>query len=187
MCSLVYFDTNVFDNLVKRTGGVSEADEERLRANVSSGKLTVVAGHINLRETLAALQSRPEIARAQLSLIVNLADWDRFAKFSTQILEDDVRHFAFNGEGANTPFEMETTHIRSAMQGIIDGQMSGKELEAVIGEDREQKRAFRDSVKKSRDETTRELGELKKVGEIPSFEQFFLDGAEGWALVACNS
>lgn len=71
---LVYLDTNVFDNLVKKTGGVTEADEERLRADVCSRKLTVVASHINIRETLAALQSRPEIAKAQLGLIVSLAD-----------------------------------------------------------------------------------------------------------------
>jgi len=32
MSQLVYLDTNVFDNLIKKEGGVTEADEERLRA-----------------------------------------------------------------------------------------------------------------------------------------------------------
>jgi hypothetical protein len=91
MSLLVYFDTNVFDNVVKKTGGVTEADEEWLRAASSSGKLTIVASHINIRETLAAFVSRPDIARTQFSLIASLADWERLIRFSTEILEDDIR------------------------------------------------------------------------------------------------
>jgi predicted nucleic acid-binding protein len=72
---LVYLDTNVFDNLLKKTNGVTHADELQLCAAVTSRQLKIVASHINLRETIAALRSRPEIARAQLSLIVSLADW----------------------------------------------------------------------------------------------------------------
>ena len=102
---LVYLDTNVFDNLLKKTNGVTHADELQLRAAVTSRQLTIVASNVNLLETIAALRSRPEIARAQLGLIVSLADWDRFIRFSSEVLEDGIRHFAFNGERANTPFE----------------------------------------------------------------------------------
>jgi hypothetical protein len=177
MSLLVYFDTNIFDNLIKKTGGVAEADERRLYAAVSSRRLTIVISHTNIREALAALESRPDVARAQLNLIVSLADWDRLVRLSPEILEDDIRHFAFNGEGANTPFVKETTYIRSMLRRVIDGRMGGKELEAVIHEDRDQKRTFLDRVKKVRAETTRGLEDLRKIGEIPSFEQFFRDGA----------
>ena len=187
---LVYFDTNVFDNLVKKkTGGVTEADEERLRTAVSSRQLTVVASHINIRETIAAFHSRPEIPSAQLGLIVSLADWDRFVRFSSDILEDDIRHFAFNGERANTPFEgdRQAAHIRSVVQGIVDARIGLRELEAAIGEDRDQKSAFLDSVNKSRAETAGGLEELRKKGEIPSFEQFFEDAAKEHVLAFIQS
>jgi len=43
---LAYLDTNVFDNLLKRTNGITEADELRLRAAITSRQLTIVASHI---------------------------------------------------------------------------------------------------------------------------------------------
>jgi hypothetical protein len=125
MSSLAYLDTNIFDNLIKKTGGVTQTDETRLHAAVHSQQLTIVISHTNIRETLGALESRPDIARTQLGLILSLADWDRLVRLSPEILEDDIRHFAFNGEGANTPFVRDTTHIRSILQGVIDGRMSG--------------------------------------------------------------
>jgi hypothetical protein len=64
---LAYLDTNIFDNLLKKSNGVTDADELRLRAAVTSRQLTIVASHINLRETIAALRSNPEIARASLA------------------------------------------------------------------------------------------------------------------------
>jgi hypothetical protein len=103
-------------------------------------------------------------------------------KFSTQILEDDIRHFAFNGEGAGTPYQREPTNIWAILQRVIEGRMSAKQLDAVIGEDREQKREFLEGVRKSRADTTNELEELRKLGAIPSFEQFFEDGAEKFVL-----
>ena len=130
MSLLVYFDTNVFDNLIKETGGVTNADVTRLRAAVSSRQLTLVASHINIRETLAALNNRPEIVKVQLALIAELIDWDRFVRFSTDILEDDIKHFAFNGERANTVFEnnRQAAHIRSVVQRIVDGRISPSRL-----------------------------------------------------------
>jgi hypothetical protein len=35
---LAYFDTNIFDNLLKKTGGVVESDEVRLRAAIKAQK-----------------------------------------------------------------------------------------------------------------------------------------------------
>lgn len=129
----------MFDNLIKRTNGVTESDEEQLRASVFSGQLTVVVGHTNIRETLSGLDSRPDVAREQLSLIAELADWDRFVRLHRAILEDDVRHFAFNGERANTPFEKDASHILSKVRLVVDGSIGFKELKAVIAEDYEQK------------------------------------------------
>lgn len=109
-----------------------------------------------------------------------MADWDRFVRFSSEILEDDVRHFAFNGERANSPFEgnRQAAHIRSVLCSIVDGQIGLRELEATIGEDHDQKTAFLASVKKSRAEAAGEVEEFRKANDIPSFEEFFEDGAE---------
>src|SRR5713101_181471 len=116
-CSTIaYFDTNIFDNLIKKRNSITDADEARLRTAVSSGRLTIVVSHTTIRETLAALESRPDIARGQFELIASLADWDRFVLMSDEILENDIKHFAFNGEAANTPFEKDAAHIRSKLQ-----------------------------------------------------------------------
>src|SRR5258708_39986735 len=137
--TIAYFDTNIFDNLIKKTNGITDADDARLRAAVPSRQLTFVVSHTTIREALAALESRPDIARGQLELIASIADWDRFVRLSSEILENDIKHFAFNGEAANSPFEKNAAHIRSKVQLIIEGRIRFGELEAGIGEDRENK------------------------------------------------
>ncbi len=178
MSLLVYFDTNIFNHLFKKTNDITEIDEKRLRAAVSSRQLTIVISHTIIRETLATLKSHPDLARVLLSLIVELADWDRFLPLCPEILERDIRHFAFNGERANTPFVKDTTHIQTILHRIIDGQIDVRHAAAAIHEDQEQKETFRERVEKSRAQTTRALEEFEKSSEIPSFEQFFIDGAE---------
>jgi hypothetical protein len=187
-CSTIaYFDTNIFDNLIKRTNGITDADDARLRAAVSSGRVKVVVSHITIREALAALESRPDIARGQLELIVGLADWDRFVRLSSEVLESDVKHFVFNGEAANTPFEKNAAHIRSKVQLIIEGRIGFGELEAVIGEDRAYKTDFLDTVRRANAGTAADLEEFRKANGIPSFEEFFEDGMEAQVLAFVES
>ena len=187
-CSpIAYFDTNIFDNLIKRTNGITDADYDRLRAAVSSRRLTVVVSHTTIREVLAALESRPDIARGQLELIANLADWDRFVRLSSEVLENDVKHFAFNGEGANTPFEKDAAHIRSKLQLIIEGRIGFRELEAVIGEDREYKTDFLGTIRRVSTEGAAELEEFRKANGVPSFEEYLEDGMEAQVLAFAES
>lgn len=186
---LAYLDTNVFDHLFKKEKGATDADELQLRAAVSSGQLTIVVSHINIREILAALHRSPEIVGPELSLIASLANWDYFVRFHSAILEDDIKHFAYNGERSNTPFEDERTvaRIRAAVRQVIDDPQRTRGLEAVIREDWEQKKAFLDGVKKSRGETAAGLEELRKRNEIPPFEQYLENGAEEFALAFAQS
>jgi hypothetical protein len=185
--TIAYFDTNIFDNLVKKTNGITDADYDQLLAAVSMERLTIVVSHTTIQETLAALESRPDLARVQLGLIVNLADWDRFVRFHSEILEDDIKHFAFNGEAANTPFERRATHIRSRLQLVIDGRLGLGELKAIVSENRDQKKAFLDSVKKANAGTAAELEEFRKANGIPTFEQFLDDGMEAQVLAFVES
>jgi hypothetical protein len=87
MSLLVYLDTNIFNHLIKKTGGITQTDEKRLRAAVSSRQLTILISQTNIREALAALESHANLARALLSLIIELADWDRFLPLCPEILE----------------------------------------------------------------------------------------------------
>jgi hypothetical protein len=176
---LVYLDTNIFDNLTKKTGGVTQTDERRLREAVSSRQLTIVVSQTNVREAPAALEGYPRSARANLGLIMELADWDRFVRLCPEILEEDIRHFAYNSEGANTPFVRSSTRVQSILRRVINGPIGIREAEAAIHEDRKQKQTFMKRVKEARAQTTRALEEFKKKsGEIPSFDEFFIDGAE---------
>ncbi len=84
---LVYFDTNIFDQILKKRCGVGDSDERKLRAALSSERLLIAASHVTIRETIATLHSSPENARAQFGLIESFIDWDRFLKFHSEILE----------------------------------------------------------------------------------------------------
>ena len=173
---LVYFDTNVFDNLVKRTGGVIEADELRLRDAISESQIVVLASHVNLRETIAAFRSSPDLAKAQFQMISTLVDWSRIVRFHSSLLEDDIRQFAYSGERSSRIFET-SSNIHSAVQLIIEGKKPIQELGPVIREDFEEKKEFLENVKKIRSETEAPLEELRKAGDIPTFQEWFADAA----------
>lgn len=183
--TIAYFDTNIFDNLIKRTNGIKDADEARLRAAVSSGRVKVVVSHTTFREALAALESRPDVARRQLELIVSFADWDRFIRLSSEVLESDVKHFVFNGEAANSPFEKNAAHIRSKLQLIVEGRIGFEELEEVIS--RAYKTGFVDTVRRANAGTAADLEEFRKANGIPSFEEFLEDGMEAQVLAFVES
>jgi hypothetical protein len=182
---LVYFDTNVFDNLVKKTGGVKTEDESLLRDAVSSRRIRVLLSHVTIRETIAALRSRPEIVGPQLSLMVELADWDRFIRFHSVILESDIRHFAFNGEQANTPFEnnQNAANIRATLERVIAEPTLTNILDKVLNEDRHQKQEFLHGIRDARAETEQKLEEFRKQGNVPAFEEWFKDSAEQWGVL----
>jgi hypothetical protein len=66
---VAYFDTNVFDNILKKSGGVTSDDTKCLEFLVGAGELCVLPSIINIQGTLGARQSRrPEIVLPQLRL-----------------------------------------------------------------------------------------------------------------------
>jgi predicted nucleic acid-binding protein len=184
MSILAYFDTNVFDQLHKNTDGAADAHERALRAALSSRRITIVVGHTNIREILAALRRSPEIVGPELSLIASIVDWNYFVRLHSIILRDDIKHFAYNGERANTAFEEEhtATSIRQAVSRVIDNPFNTEELEAVLQEDSEQKLTFLEGVTRARAETAEGVKELREKNEIPSFEEYYEDSAEKVAL-----
>ena len=47
----IYFDTNIFDHLVKGIG-ITEAEERALRSAVNSGHISVLLSYLNLEEVM---------------------------------------------------------------------------------------------------------------------------------------
>jgi hypothetical protein len=186
---LAYFDTNIFDNILKRTGGVTEEDEVQLRVAIETGQMSILPGVLNLQETVGAFHSRrPDIVLPQLELILSLCDWERFVKPHNMILEDDVRHFAWNGE-PTVPFVRESTarQLRSMTKRLIDGSEDMHRLDAEILKDQEQKKAFLDRVQEVAESVSQQTQELHEKGEIPDFEQYFHEGVTDFAVMFAKS
>ena len=102
---------------------------------------------------------------------MGLTNWDYFVRFHSTILRDDIKHFAYNGEQSNSPFEDErtVTRIRAAIRQVVEDQQRVKNLTAVVREDQEQKRAFLVGARKSRRETEADLEELRREWRNPPF------------------
>ena len=81
MIKNVYLDTNVFDHMYKKVG-VSESDLLALDYVVKTGKIFILLSIVNLEEALCALQSCPELAMAELQLILGLTDRRRLTHWT---------------------------------------------------------------------------------------------------------
>lgn len=174
---VAYFDTNIFDNMLKRTAGVLADDEARLLRAIESRKLAIVTSILNISETIDA--RRPEIVLPQLNLIARMADKDRFVKPHDIVLTDDIKHFAWNGE-PDSPFIREPMlgQLRSALDRILSGQDAIEDFEDVIEENVNQKVRFLTGISDVRSETYPQIQELRQREEIPSFERYLADQSE---------
>lgn len=99
---IAYFDTNIFDHIHKRIG-FTDSDLSALRSAVKAGKIKILLSVLNLEETSAALDSCPDVAIAELQLILELADWQRFVKPTNMLLSDDIGCYA-RGVSVIPPF-----------------------------------------------------------------------------------
>jgi len=135
---LVYFDTNIFDNLLKKTQGITERVEASLRAAIKSGALSVLVEIHAIDETAASRRDPVP----QLRLIWELCDWDRIVKPADMLLVDDIKHFAFSGDAAHPFIEArQRDGLSEAMQMLLaDSERLTKMRELV------QKRAFTETT-----------------------------------------
>jgi len=174
---VAYFDTNIFDNILKKTAGVLEDDMPQLLRAIESRRLAIVTSILNISETMDA--RRPEIVLSQLNLIARLADRDRFVKPHDLVLTDDIKHFAWNGE-PGSPFIREPMlgELRTALDRILRGQETIRDFEDVIQQNENQKARFLDGISDVRSETYPQIQELREGGEVPSFERYLADQSE---------
>lgn len=167
MGKIVYFDTNVFDHLVKRENNVTAADEKELRLAVQDGKISIPISLINLEEALCALENYPKEASKNYKIISDLSDCRKIIKTPRQMLLDDINAYARLGIGGSPYFKDSVLKIN---QGELRNPERIKELLRVITNIKEEKEIFRlDNIISKKDV----LSTRNKLDSVPSFDQFW--------------
>src|SRR5262245_24876348 len=92
--SSVYFDTNTFDHIYKRIGGVTAADLELLKLRIKEGDVRVRFSIVNIEEVLLAVQKDAAVAFGELRLIVDLCGTQTIIKAHEVVLKQDIEAYA---------------------------------------------------------------------------------------------
>ena len=177
-----YFDTSLFDNLLK-LNRLTAADLTELRSAIQTRRLAIVSNILNMQETIDALHSQsPEVVVPQLDLIASLIDWSRFVKPSDWLLTDDIRHFAWCGD-PSSPFLPESVVevVHGAVMDIIRGRMPCADLDDVVRENSRQKSAFAAGLENDNAQTASMVEQLRKEGVFPEFADIFAIAAQDFA------
>jgi len=186
-----YFDTNVFDHIYKKLHGITEADESTLRSLVRAGTVSIPLSILNLEETLLLLEreTRRDLVKAELQLILDLADWQRMAKEPKQLLSDDITSYA-QGSAASSPF-IEEARLRKIHAGIREtllnlGPQSISELLGAVSETKTQIAEFKQGMDKGQEKLSPLVEKLRNEGQRPPrfdqwWERLAVGLAEGFA------
>lgn len=177
MMKIAYFDTNVFDQIYKQLA-VREADQIALRSAVDEGKICILLSILNLEEVISALKSRPDLAIAEINLILNLARWDRLLKGPDELVRDDIRCYARN-EALSQPFVIDS-EIISGLQALRNlNNQDISELLVMAEEVQKQKEEFMAGMRRGREELSSDVKKLH--GWRPTFEEYWESLAEKFA------
>lgn len=161
MTKTAYFDMNVFDHIHKRIG-VTESDLTRLRSLIRAGKLSVLLSILNLEETVPLLNSSPELAIAELKLILCLTDWQKLLKPPNLLLSDDIKSYA-RGEVPCQPF-IEDSVIQLNLRAFLNPSQQGiTELLEVVKVTQKQKEDFKARMTEAREGVLFQAKKLKDL------------------------
>ncbi|MFQ5853753.1 MAG: hypothetical protein ACE5JU_24605 [Candidatus Binatia bacterium] len=168
MTKTVYFDTNVFDHIHKGIG-ITKADLLALRSALGAGKISILLSYLNLEEALSALDSCPALAKAELQLILDLADWKRMVKPANMLLSGDINCYA-RGEVPSQPFISDPA-IQSNLRAMLDpSRQDMGELLTIAKESRKQKEEFMAGMRQA---TKKVLPHAKKLkGQRLTFHEY---------------
>lgn len=161
MTKTAYFDTNVFDHIHKRIG-VTESDLTRLRSLIRAGKLSVLLSILNLEETVPLLNSSPELAIAELKLILCLTDWQRLLKPPNLLLSDDIKSYA-RGEVPCQPFIEDSVSQLNLRAFLNPSQQGITELLEVVKVTQKQKEDFKARMTEAREGVLFQAKKLKDL------------------------
>jgi hypothetical protein len=141
---IAYLDTDVFDHLYRKVGCTS-ADIADLRKAIYGRGLSITPGIHVLEEMLLNRRASPQELVARLKLTLSLASIRRMVKPCDQLLADDIRSYAANGEPAR-PFV--DVRIQNAItQGIAeliesDGEEFSDEIVEALADTKRRKERF---------------------------------------------
>jgi hypothetical protein len=175
-----YFDTNVFGHLFKKTYGITDQHERILRATIRSGELCVFVGVHAIDETAA----NPGDPVPELRLIWELCDWERIIKPADVLLEDDVRHFAYNGEAGHPFLDAGVRDdLRRGMRELLKDPSKLAELRNLVASALPQRKQFRQNIQQLKSETQAQFLAATERERVGSFNEYFekeVGLAAGW-------
>jgi hypothetical protein len=150
---IAYFDTNVFDHVEQRNG-VSDWDLYRLAHAVKQEYLQIVLSFLNIEEILFIAQSKPERAKAQLKLILELADKRLFVLGQDEVMNNDIRAFAYD-KPTGSPFMMLTPGMEFDIRTLMCfSKTQQQDLDSILQETRLAKERFLENLLAGRKELT---------------------------------
>lgn len=136
----IYFDTNIFDHLVKGIG-ITEAEERALRSAVNSGHISVLLSYLNLEEVSCALPTSRGLALEQLRLILEITEVHQLVKPTAMLLSDDIDCYA-NGKALPHPFIPVDSIVFSNLQALVREAEQIDDLLPLLKEVQKEKEDF---------------------------------------------
>ncbi len=165
---IAYFDTNIFDRLEQRRG-VTDWDVYRLQRAVKHKQLAVILSFLNLEETLFVVESHPKKARARVNLILEICSRKLFARGQDEIMNDEVRSYAF-GTPAVSPFVVFEPFMELAIKELMQPTAKASvDLCDIIGETRTAKERFQSCLEACRTEVLPQLTRLAEKTTSSTF------------------
>jgi len=141
---IAYLDTQAFDRIYKKIR-CTGADIANLRKAIYGRELSIRLSVHTLEEILLARKVSPQAFAAQIKLTLSLASSRTLVKPCAQLLLDDIRAYAVQGD-ADRPFlrgDVQNT-VADGIAALIesDGEELDDDFIAVLEEARQQKQHF---------------------------------------------
>ena len=164
----LYLDTNVYDHILHKKGGVNDAHISAFNAALKNGNFFVPLSLLVVEETILALKSVPELANQQLQLVGKVSNIRTIFKPPDQLLQDDVRAFVRGRK--STPFMKANRHLRRQIHDILVRDQNASELEEVMNLIRSGKEDFRRFMRATKKRVESDLTSVES--EPQSFERY---------------
>jgi hypothetical protein len=91
---IAYLDTNVFNDLIGRRCGVTDADILALRHAISRGRVTIPLSAEVLTEKLFTMEACPDLFYRDLEFIYGLVDQQKLCKDPAQLIREHIHCYA---------------------------------------------------------------------------------------------
>jgi hypothetical protein len=149
MAKIVYLDTNIFNHLLNKEYGITDAEKDALRSAVIGGKISIPLSLINCEEIFCALECYPELAKKYFLIISELSNNQKVIKILETLISDDINSF-INSEGETSPF-YSASLIKIKIRELIN-PIKRDEFLGVINRIKEEKSNFRLENKRIKNE-----------------------------------